>query len=217
VGELWVLRPTNGEGTDQHAASVQNTEIQRDDMIWEIQRLDWSSLRASGDAAGVPAALLALQQATDEREALRAYWRIDNVVVVQGRLYEAALPTVNALLIGLTGCTTVARPHLLELLVQLASGETAPSEVMLGNLQLAERCRAALPAGLSVFLALLEERRPTEQAHLFDLLGLCAEVCPSARAQVVDHLTRALATEEGATSDNVTLGQNWLSALRSGP
>ena len=138
-------------------------------------------------------------------------------LLVRGASRLALRFGISPLLIGLTGCTTVARPHLLELLVQLASGETAPSEVMLGNLQLAERCRAALPAGLSVLLALLEERRPTEQAHLFDLLGLCAEVCPSARAQVVEHLTRALATEEEATSDNVTLGQNWLSALRSGP
>lgn len=184
-------------------------------MNWEIQSYHWSSLRANGDSAAIPAALVALQHASSEQDALRAYWQIDNVVVVQGALFEAALPTANALLIGLTSCTLTARPHLLELLVQLTSGETAPSEIDHGNDQLAARCRGVLPGGLSVLLALLESGGPAEREHCVDLLGICAQGTPSARAQVVRHLTRLVGCAEGVTASLIGLAQSWLEALET--
>lgn len=183
-------------------------------MNWELQRHDWSSLRANGDASKVPEALIALQNATDEGEALRAYWRIDNVVVVQGALFEAAFPTVTALSIGLSNCTDVARPHILELLVQLVSGEPTLSERISGNEALAEDCRSVLPNALSTLFALLETAHPNEQMHCIDLLGMCAQVAPQAKDQVMWYLTCLIARENGQPSATLELARTWLASLR---
>jgi hypothetical protein len=53
-------------------------------------RIDWASLRtAHGNAAHVPDALVRLH--SDREDARRsAYWQLDNYVVLQGSLFEAA-------------------------------------------------------------------------------------------------------------------------------
>src|SRR5256885_12610401 len=87
------------------------------DRMWEIERYNWSILRASGNASGVPHAIRSLLAAASEDEADRWYWKIDNTVIVQGALYEAALPTIRCLIVGLPICSPYARERVLELLV----------------------------------------------------------------------------------------------------
>lgn len=94
-------------------------------MSWEIEYYDWSQLEANGGALEVPGAIKALESAVTNETALRAYWKIDNTVIVQGAVYSAALPTVRCLLSSLLRSTAVGRPHILELLVQIGGGEAA--------------------------------------------------------------------------------------------
>ncbi len=72
-----------------------------------IDSVYWASLRSdSGSAVGVPQALWDLFSASSEDAAEAAYWRIDNEVIVQGQLHEAAVPTLEILFL----CMAVSVP-----------------------------------------------------------------------------------------------------------
>lgn len=129
-----------------------------------------------------------LLDARTHEDAEKAYWRIDNTAVVQGRPLEAALPTLRALLVGIHGCTDVARPPVLELLVQLASGSNVSGE---DDLHIVRECRRELLYGTSYFLFLLERGTLDERAHCVDLLGLCAHADRELLPRVRGHLERA--------------------------
>jgi hypothetical protein len=160
--------------------------------MWEFERYDWSQLRASRTARDVPSAINALLGASNEEDADRAYWKIDNVVVVQGSLFEAAIPTTACLLVGLVQCNEIARPRVLELLVQLTAGEDSPEEVKLGRQGIAEECARMLRLAAGTFLSLLEYGTEEEQGYCIDLLGLCARQDVTLRAQIRFYFKRFL-------------------------
>ncbi|HEV7974236.1 hypothetical protein [Amycolatopsis sp.] len=122
-----------------------------------VESVEWARLRGGpGTAAGVAEALTALADAESEKDATKHYWQIDNTVVVQGSLYESALPAVRAAFALLVGPLSIeARYRVVEVLVEIAGGETAQAEVEAGNADLAERCRAELREGLWLFYGLL--------------------------------------------------------------
>jgi hypothetical protein len=122
-----------------------------------------------GDASGVPQALEALRVATAEEEARDAYWRIDNTVVVQGALFDAALPTAACVVTVLAASTSVARPFLLELLQQISDGE--PPE---GNQDLAVAINEEVRRGFGIYAALLQYGNDFERELCVDLAVSCA-------------------------------------------
>lgn len=131
----------------------------------------------------MPGVLRALLGAGSAAEADAAYWRLDNVVIVQGRLHEAALATMSCLAVGLGRATLFGRPRALELMVQIASGEAEEDELV-------SRCRAELlPCG-AVLLDLLERGTDEESVHCIDLLGLCALHAPVFRERAAWHLAQ---------------------------
>jgi hypothetical protein len=142
--------------------------------LTESLRFDWKSLRAAGSAEGVPAAIERLRDAKTPEEATRAYWRIDNTVIVQGALYEAAEHTVPCVLSVLPGCTEVGRARAFELLFQLGAGGTHRDEMQAGNKDLDERCRAAVKLGAAMYFYFLEHGGPEESGFCADLIELCA-------------------------------------------
>ncbi len=138
--------------------------------VLEARRYDWGRLDAVASAAQMPAIVAELAGARDHSRAHAAYWRIDNGVVVQGLLYEAALPVLRIVLLELAGCSSVARPFLLELAVQICSGTSQDG--------LERRCRSELAGALNVLLYWVENGSLEERIHCVDLLGLCASECP---------------------------------------
>ncbi|MFC5173696.1 hypothetical protein ACFPRK_24310 [Streptomyces mutomycini] len=135
----------------------------------EIARIRWEEFRTLGNRSGaVPGALRRLLAAADEDDALAAYWDLENVVVVQGQLHSAALPTVSVLLAGLLGeLSADARDLVLELLQQIVMGESDEDEAVLGSTDLGDRCREAARTGLWVVYRELGTRRgETAQAIL---------------------------------------------------
>jgi hypothetical protein len=120
---------------------------------------DWSELRTqSGTAGGVPTALADLSQATSDESAENAYWRIDNEVIVQGELYQAALPTLEVLLALASKVSSgPARRWLAELVQQIVCGQTHESETAAGNGDLAVRCRASAQQALWLFYGWLSD------------------------------------------------------------
>lgn len=119
-----------------------------------LQERDWGALRWSGGAATeLPVCVERLVLAQDEREAKEAYWSIDNAVVVQGQLFEAAEFVVAPLLAALAGdLSEDARIRVLDLLFEIGSGVPDESEVALGNADLGSRCRKAVREGIWLVL-----------------------------------------------------------------
>jgi hypothetical protein len=158
----------------------------------ELARHDWGSLRAAGPANDVPAALRALSSADSPAAADAAYWRIDNTVVVQGALFQSAEATAAAAVTALWGSTSSGRARLLELLGQLASGETAPSEIAAGNTDLAERCLREVARGFPMYAAILGETTdPEEVTSAVDLVGLSARADASLKDRARFYLEEA--------------------------
>jgi hypothetical protein len=122
-----------------------------------LDAVDWNALRAMASAAAVPDAVRALVAAGSEHDADAAYWRLDNNVVVQGQLFESALPLVPVLLAALAGpVAEPARVRLADLLVEIASGTPDESERERGNGGLGRACRAAVAEGLWLVYSLLQ-------------------------------------------------------------
>jgi len=121
---------------------------------WLVEELlksrEWGSLRWSGGyATELPAGLKRLIVAKNEQEAKEAYWSIDNAVVVQGQLFEAAEFLVAPLLAALADdLSDSARLRVLDLLFEIGSGVPDESEVARGNVGLGERCRRAVCEGV---------------------------------------------------------------------
>jgi hypothetical protein len=119
----------------------------------ELERWDWSALRqASGNAGHVPEAIRALLNSTTADELDEPYWQLENHIVVQGRLYEAALPAVSVLIAALTCHDRPGwvRIGLLDLLFQLVNGTSHESEIAQGRPDLATTCKQAARQGLWV-------------------------------------------------------------------
>ncbi len=181
-------------------------------MNWEINRHNWSLLRAEGGAIGVPTAICALEKATTEDEALNAYWRIDSTVVVQGAVHQAALATVSCLLQALPCCTDIARPHILELLVQIGSGTPAPSELEADEADLIGQCLHELVLGFPLYVSILERSsHPDEQALCIDLLGLSCRANGKLRERAQWYFQSLLS--EGANMSLQRLIYSWLEEI----
>lgn len=178
-------------------------------MVWEVQRHDWSALRADR----VPEALYALARATNEQEGAAARGIIESTVAVEGALYAAAVPTTACLLAVLQRCSSAARPHVLEILVELGSGEPAPSEVMAGRQGLQEACREELSKGLSIFLSVLEIGTEKERMYCIDLIGLCCQREPAFGPRVVWYFEKLLT--EPVSESLKDMVQTWLRAVRA--
>lgn len=123
-------------------------------LLWDAT-LPWSDLStATGDARDVPAAIRDLSLASSDAEAQAAYWRLDNVVAVQGSVFEAAPFVVEALLrVALRG-GSLQRRWSLELLLQLAGGWTETGEEARLGRDLAADCRQRLRRGIEALYLL---------------------------------------------------------------
>lgn len=140
----------------------------------ESLRFDWKSLRAAGSSEGVPAAIERIRDARTHEEAIRAYRQIDNTVILQGALYEAAEHTIPCILSVLPDCTQFGRSYALDLLFQLGSGGTHRDEIQAGNTELDDRCRAAVKLGVAMYFYFLEHGTPEESGFCADLIELFA-------------------------------------------
>jgi hypothetical protein len=183
-------------------------------MLLEIRRHNWREFRAQPTAVNVPSALETLARTTSQNEAEKAYWQIDNVVVVQGMLFDAAVPVISCLLSVLQICSDVARPFVMELLVQIGSGEPAPSEIEVGNVHLSEICLRELCHGTAIYFDILENGTSDEQLHAVDLLGLCASYDKSLKPRVIWWLNWLLSQELKEHFRNLV--QNLLTELAGG-
>lgn len=134
---------------------------------------DWERLRSMGGGAGfVPQAIHRMLHAVSTEDAGTAYWQLDNRVVVQGQLFEAAQATAHE--VATAPCRgDASNPGLcraLDILVEIASGEPDRSEIAIGNTQLADRCRVMLRQFLPCWYSIGESKDERVLLGLLDLL-----------------------------------------------
>jgi len=180
------------------------------DMNWELDRHDWTRCRTeAGAATDVPSRLRALEASSAPGEALTAYWQLDNRIVVQGRVHDAALAAVPCLGAMLVAARPAVRPRVLELLGQIGGGEVA-DPVPAGNLM--QRCLEEIARGVPIYAVVLEQSLDAEeQSFCIDLLGLSARGDPGLRQRAQWYLLRA---QEGSNSAGLgRLAASWLEEL----
>jgi hypothetical protein len=128
----------------------------------ELSAVPWGQKSvASGSAAHVPQALAGLVS-PDAAVRNRSYWQLDNEVVLQSDLYEAAYFVIPFLIRFLSEKSPHGRDRIYDLLFEIANGEaptTITCETSDGDvLPLKQACAGELKKGLSVF------RRDTSDA-----------------------------------------------------
>ena len=117
----------------------------------ELSRPDWSRLNEiEGAATGIPVALRELLSAQSAEDVTRAYWKLENRVVVQGQLFEAAIHCIPVLLAALISQERprFVRIGILELMFQIVNGSTHEEEVKRGLCNVDVRCRLSAKHGL---------------------------------------------------------------------
>jgi len=124
-----------------------------------VASVDWAALRTdSGSGTGLVRAFEDLSTAASEESSRNAYWRIDNEVIVQGELYEAAVPALEVLLsMAPTAPPGPVRRSLAELVQQITFGQPRGSEIELGNTDLATRCLALASEATWIFYGWLTD------------------------------------------------------------
>lgn len=133
---------------------------------------EWSALRTLiGPADFVPAAIERLLTAATDAEASDAYWELDNRVVVQGQLFEAAEAVARELVTRIcsSGASEPGLSRALDLLVELAYGDADASEVAAGNLGLGARCRDEIRNGMHCLRSSAAAGDDRAQAAIRDL------------------------------------------------
>jgi hypothetical protein len=122
----------------------------------ELNRWDWSNImECDGPATKIPSAIRELISADTPQEARAAYWKLENHVVVQGGIFEAAVYTVPVLV---ASWVRNDRPtHFviatMNLFFQILAGDVRSEERERGLHDLKERCIAAMREGLWVLYA----------------------------------------------------------------
>jgi hypothetical protein len=177
---------------------------------WDVDRYDWRKLKiALGDAAHIPHAIEALQRATTCAEAESAYWKIDNSVIVQGRLYEAAAATAACLVVMLgTPLAHSAKARVLELLQQLSAGT-----VHEGDTALVSQVAAEVGRGFAHYVASLQLGDENERELCIELVASCAINEPDLVPRVKFYLHR-LADDTSVSARVRTYARRWVDDFR---
>lgn len=154
-------------------------------MSFEIKRHNWNSYSAKESPNKIPDAIFSLLKASSEDEANKAYWQIDQVAVFQGRLYDIAVPVTICLLNVLQRCSDIVRPYILELLVQLGSGEPDSDSFKAGDSSLLDKVMHELCFGVAIYFDILENGSEKERGFCIDLIGLCCDYDNSLKKRTI--------------------------------
>jgi hypothetical protein len=139
----------------------------------ELGRHNWETFGvADGRPRDVPEYLEGLIESQTKADAEGYYWGLENEVVIQGQLYNSAVPVVSVILAALAddSSSNVARSWLLELLLQIVSGESISDEISLGNPDLGDQCRAAASTGLWILYRELHKGDARAAKAVLDVL-----------------------------------------------
>jgi len=174
---------------------------------WETLLLDWDAAAGVDGTPISPEVVLDLLSATSDTAATLAYWKLDGLVCANGITYTAALPATRMILSTLPMCPLPARRRSLELLGQIATGESH-----VGSPDIVQQCVAELRYAAWYLLHGLQFDRAELVWLYVDLIGVLGEEFPAFRERAQTYLERVL-TRDLSTSDREVV-QNTVAALR---
>jgi len=142
----------------------------------DLHAIAWSEKAvASGKADKVPQALVGLLS-PDEKVRDRSYWQLDNEVVLQSDLYEAAYFVIPFLIDSLKATVPFGRERIYDLLYEIAHGDAPSTTVCRTNegdiVPLNQACAGELKKGLALFLRDTTDGNPAIREKAKELLEL---------------------------------------------
>lgn len=161
-------------------------------MKWELERHDWK--RIDQRLIDMPTVIDSLVGAPDPSDAKVAYWRIDSIVVRNGRLLLGAAQVCECLVQGLLSASPAGRTLILELLVQFGGGV---GENTASGKELADRVHREVFLGLPIYAELVETGDRVDRFHCIDLLSICAGIDAYSRDRIRSLLLRAAKCGDG--------------------
>ncbi len=142
-------------------------------MFENINSVDWDSLKqAHGTSGHVPASLLGLIS-DDPNLQMASYWKLENYILVQSDLYEAAYYVIPFLIEILKSDNHTAKKYAYELIYEIANGHAPESlkcvhdgeEVSLSN-----ACRQAIGAEIDLYISEVKNTSSAVRANALTLL-----------------------------------------------
>jgi hypothetical protein len=193
-------------------------------MLDGLKDAPWPFIRqAHGASTHVPSAIRDLASPNaNVREA--AYWKLDNYVVLQGDLYEAAAYTAPFLIELLRYPDVPGKDLIFKLLYEIGNGYASPDKRLSFRINpdgLAERysdceaptirqaCRDAVLEGVEVYLSEVESVHSTSRIEALDLLASLYE----AADLIIPRLEQVL--EEETHPETQGIVDSAIDALRS--
>ncbi len=158
-------------------------------MLEGLSNINWSSLeQAHGTAEHIPEAIQGLvSESASEREA--AYWKLDNHVVLQSDLYEAAFYIIPFLIEILESGLDPGREHVYGLLYEIANGHASDSTVVIYNgekFPLMNACHNAVGKHLPTYLDEVESEEANYRNDALELLSVFPEQKELVISQLID-------------------------------
>ncbi len=148
---------------------------------WHLQNLPlktWKEIKtAHGTAAHIPTALWGLTS-SDPGTREKAYWNIDNVVVLQGDLYEAAYYIIEPLIYMLESDTTPDKRLVTEILIEIALGWAPDDHTITINKAphpLETSCKTLLQSYREDLIRLVQKENPPTQDKIKELIEYISE------------------------------------------
>ncbi|QUJ67382.1 hypothetical protein KDD30_15305 [Photobacterium sp. GJ3] len=164
-------------------------------MFESIGSVDWKKLeQAHGDASHVPKAIEQLIS-EDEEKREKAYWKLDNHVVLQSDLYEAAFYVIPFLLEILRSNISVGREHVYALLAEIANGYASEEVTVFINgnrVPLSNACRNMVLEHVDIYLDEVQNQASRYRDSALDLLMSLSEKS----AEIKTTLNSVLASEQ---------------------
>jgi len=162
-------------------------------MFDNIDGVNWRQLRqAHGSAEHVPSAIKNLTSA-DAKTRETAYWQLDNHVVLQSGLYEAAFYVIPFLVEILEG-DSEGCDYAYDLLFEIANGCAAQEiKCFYGDeeLELGEACRAVISEFVPIYLQEVTDVNSMYREQALSLL----KSLPKAKGKIIPVLSEIISRE----------------------
>jgi hypothetical protein len=158
----------------------------------EMSKHAWDSLRSfRGSSTTLPDAIRSLVRADSDDEADAAYWAIDNVTLVQGRLSQSSVAVAASLVAGLGVSTRLAKGYIIDLLAQISGGYDDHVDLAsVGPVSWSD-CMREIAEGFDVYLTMLDVEG---NSSCVDLILMCATFDPALRARAVETFQHILSS-----------------------
>lgn len=153
------------------------------DALISMHRWD-ETFDALGSPSRVHVAIRDLLLCEDLLKIHEIYWGIENVVVVQGQVYESALPCLEVLLMALVKCELpeFVKCEIYNVIFQVIAGYPAREAIDRGNSDIVEKCQALVSQVAYFFIHDVEigSLDTKTASEILGLLGWSSEIINAA-------------------------------------